>query len=41
MLTLLYNVDESTVLWPNDLLSILYLVACSGLAIGGPANQAN
>jgi exopolysaccharide production protein ExoQ len=32
-LTMLYNVDESTVLWPIDLLSILYLVACSALAI--------
>jgi O-antigen ligase len=32
-LTFLYNVDESTVLWPIDLLSILYLVACSALAI--------
>jgi exopolysaccharide production protein ExoQ len=32
-LTMLYNVDESTVLWPIDLLSILYLVACTTLAI--------
>jgi exopolysaccharide production protein ExoQ len=31
-LTIMYNVDESTVLWPNDLLSILYVVACCGLA---------
>jgi len=31
-LTLLYNIDESTVLWPNSLLSILYIVACCGLA---------
>jgi O-antigen ligase len=32
-LTLLYNIDEATVLFPNDLLSILYVVACSGLAM--------
>jgi exopolysaccharide production protein ExoQ len=32
-LTFLYNVDESTVLWPVDLLSIIYVVACSGLAM--------
>jgi hypothetical protein len=32
-LTLLYNVDEGTVLFPNDLLSILYVVACAGLAL--------
>jgi len=32
-LTVLYNVDESTVLWPIDLLSVLYLVACTGLAM--------
>ena len=32
-LTMLYNVDESTVLWPIDLLSILYLVAYSALSI--------
>jgi exopolysaccharide production protein ExoQ len=31
-LTIMYNIDESTVLWPIDLLSILYLVACCGLA---------
>jgi O-antigen ligase len=31
-LTIMYNIDESTVLWPNDLLSILYVVACCGLA---------
>jgi exopolysaccharide production protein ExoQ len=31
-LTLVYNVDECTVLWPVDLLSILYVVACCGLA---------
>jgi exopolysaccharide production protein ExoQ len=32
-LTMLYNVDESTVLWPIDLLSILYVVACCGLGL--------
>jgi O-antigen ligase len=32
ILTILYNVDEATVVWPNDLLSILYVVACCGLA---------
>ena len=31
-LTIVYNIDESTVLWPIDILSIMYLVACSGLA---------
>jgi O-antigen ligase len=31
-LTIMYNIDESTVLWPVDLLSILYVVACCGLA---------
>ena len=34
VLTVLYNIDEATVVWPNDLLSILYVVACCGLAIG-------
>jgi hypothetical protein len=29
---MLYNVDESTVFWPIDLLTILYLVACAGLS---------
>jgi exopolysaccharide production protein ExoQ len=33
VLTVLYNIDEETVLWPNDLLSILYVVACCGLSI--------
>lgn len=33
LLTLLYNVDEATVLLPNELLSILYIVACCGLAM--------
>jgi exopolysaccharide production protein ExoQ len=32
-ITVLYNIDESTVLWPTDLLSILYVVACCGLSI--------
>ena len=31
-LTLVYNIDESTVLWPIDLVSIMYVVACCGLA---------
>jgi exopolysaccharide production protein ExoQ len=29
----LYNIDEETVMWPNDLLSIFYIVACCGLAM--------
>jgi exopolysaccharide production protein ExoQ len=33
VLAVLYNVDEETVLWPNDLLSMLYVVACCGLAV--------
>jgi exopolysaccharide production protein ExoQ len=33
VLTVLYNVDEETVMSSNDLLSILYIVACSGLAM--------
>jgi exopolysaccharide production protein ExoQ len=32
VLTILYNIDEATVVWPNELLSILYVVACCGLA---------
>ena len=32
VLTVLYNIDEGTVAWPNELLSILYVVACCGLA---------
>jgi O-antigen ligase len=31
-LTVVYNIDESTILWPIDLLSMLYIVACFGLA---------
>jgi exopolysaccharide production protein ExoQ len=31
-ITIMYNIDEATVVWPNDLLSILYVVACCGLA---------
>jgi O-antigen ligase len=30
-LTVLYNIDEATVVLPNELLSILYVVACTGL----------
>jgi hypothetical protein len=29
----MYNIDECTLLWPIDFLSILYVVACGGLAI--------
>jgi len=32
-LTIMYNIDESTLLWPIDFLSILYVLACCGLAI--------
>ncbi len=32
-LTVMYNVDESSVLWPKDLSSVLYIVACCGLAM--------
>lgn len=32
-LAVLYNIDEETLLWPNDLLSMLYIVACCGLAV--------
>ena len=32
-LTIVYNIDESTVLWPIDLVSIMYVVACYGLAM--------
>jgi O-antigen ligase len=32
VLTIVYNIDEATVLLPNELLSILYIVACCGLA---------
>lgn len=31
-LTLFYNVSEETITWPNSLRSILYIVACCGLA---------
>jgi exopolysaccharide production protein ExoQ len=31
-LTVMYNFDEGTVVWPFELLSILYIVACCGLA---------
>jgi exopolysaccharide production protein ExoQ len=33
VLAVLYNIDEETILWPNDLLSMLYVVACCGLAV--------
>jgi len=33
ILVVLYNVDEATVLLPNDLLSIMYVIACCGLSI--------
>jgi exopolysaccharide production protein ExoQ len=32
VLTILYNISEETLLWPSSLLSILYIVACTGLA---------
>jgi O-antigen ligase len=31
-LTVLYNIDEATVVFPNELLTILYIVACCGLS---------
>lgn len=34
LLTILYNLDEATVVWPNELLSVLYVVACCCLAQG-------
>jgi O-antigen ligase len=34
VITIFYNIDEATVVWPNDLLSIIYIVMCCGLAIG-------
>jgi exopolysaccharide production protein ExoQ len=36
-LTVAYNVDEATVLLPNEFLSIMYVIACCGLALA--ANQ--
>ncbi len=36
-LTLLYNVDEATVLFPNNLQSIMYVLACCGLAVAANA----
>jgi O-antigen ligase len=33
VLVVLYNVDEATVVLPNDLLSILYVVSCCGLSM--------
>lgn len=32
ILIVLYNIDEATLMWPNELLSILYVVVCCGLA---------
>jgi exopolysaccharide production protein ExoQ len=32
-LTVLFNLDEATVVLPNELLSVLYVVACTGLAV--------
>jgi exopolysaccharide production protein ExoQ len=32
LLTCMYNIDEETLLFPKDLLSILYIVACTSLA---------
>jgi O-antigen ligase len=32
-LTIMYNVDEATVVWPNELVSIMYVLACCGLSI--------
>ena len=34
LLMLIQNVDDCTVLWPRDLLSILYIVACCAVALG-------
>ena len=34
VITIFYNIDEATVVWPNDLLSVLYVVTCCGLAMG-------
>jgi O-antigen ligase len=33
ILAVLYNIDEATVVLPNDLLSVLYIVACCGLSM--------
>ena len=33
VVTLVYNIDEATVFWPNDLTSILYIVTCCGLSL--------
>lgn len=34
LLTVVQNLDDCTVLWPKDLLSILYIVACCAVALG-------
>jgi exopolysaccharide production protein ExoQ len=39
VITIFYNIDEATVVWPNDLLSILYVVICCGLAMGAKRLQ--
>lgn len=41
VLTILYNIDEETVLWPTDLLSVLYVLACCGLSIAGRRAKAS
>ncbi len=33
VLTAFYNIDEGTLMFPNEILSILYIVACCGLSI--------
>ena len=34
VIIVLYNLDEETIFWPNELTSILYIVVCCGLSIG-------
>lgn len=33
LITIFYNLDDCTVLWPKDLLSILYIVSCCRLSL--------
>lgn len=33
LITIFYNIDDCTILWPKDLLSILYVVSCCRLAL--------
>lgn len=33
LMTVIYNIDDCTVVWPKDLLSILYIVACCELSL--------